>query len=125
MAAKEAGALVGLLFLDRDLTHKAHLHAQGPGSYAAHVALNEFYDAVIELADKFTEAYQGCYGELLEIELMSGEDKEPLSFLRAHVDWIKTHRYMVCDREETSLQNIIDEIVGQFYTTLYKLTFLK
>jgi hypothetical protein len=30
----------------------------------------------------------------------------------------------VCDKSDTALQNIIDEIVGLYLTTLYKLKFL-
>jgi hypothetical protein len=33
-------------------------------------------------------------------------------------------RYEVVDKSDTSLQNIIDEIVGQYLSTLYKLKFL-
>jgi len=50
---------VGMLFLARDVAHSAHLNTR---SYAKHVALNEFYDGIIDLADKFAEAYQGKYG---------------------------------------------------------------
>ena len=33
-------------------------------------------------------------------------------------------RYDVCDKTDTPLQNIIDEIVGLYLSTLYKLKFL-
>jgi hypothetical protein len=33
-------------------------------------------------------------------------------------------RYKVVDKECTPLQNIIDEIFGLYYSTLYKLKFL-
>jgi hypothetical protein len=37
---------------------------------------------------------------------------------------IEDARYDVCDKNETALQNIIDEIVGLYLSTLYKLKFL-
>ena len=37
---------------------------------------------------------------------------------------IEKSRYSVCDRSDTALQNIIDEIVGLYLSTLYKLRFL-
>ena len=37
---------------------------------------------------------------------------------------IEESRYKVCDKTDTPLQNIIDEIVGQYLSTLYKLRFL-
>ena len=33
-------------------------------------------------------------------------------------------RYNVCDKDDSALQNIIDEIVGLYLSTLYKLKFL-
>jgi hypothetical protein len=33
-------------------------------------------------------------------------------------------RYECCKKDDTPLQNIIDEIVGQYLSTLYKLKFL-
>ena len=47
-----------------------------------------------------------------------------VEFLQAQVDEIETARYKVCEKTETALQNIIDEIVGLYLSTLYKLRFL-
>jgi hypothetical protein len=37
---------------------------------------------------------------------------------------VETDRYKVCEKTDTAIQNIIDEIVGQYLSTLYKLKFL-
>ena len=55
----KAAEFVGMLFLARDVTHSVHLNTR---SYAKHVALNVFYDEVIDKADAFAEAYQGRHG---------------------------------------------------------------
>jgi hypothetical protein len=47
-----------------------------------------------------------------------------VEFLQDQADEIEKVRYDVVDKECTPLQNIIDEIVGQYYSTLYKLKFL-
>ncbi len=113
---------VGMLFLARDVTHSAHLNTR---SYAKHVALNEFYDGIIDLADKFAEAYQGKYGLIGPISLMSAKKtSNVLEFLEGQVDDLMEMRYKVVDKECTPLQNIIDEIFGLYYTTIYKLKFL-
>ena len=65
---------VGHLFLARDVTHSAHLNTR---SYAKHVALNEFYDGIIDLADKFAEAYQGRHGLIGRLRPVLG----PFAFL--------------------------------------------
>jgi hypothetical protein len=120
------GQFVAVLFLARDLAHKAHLRATGPGSFAKHDALGDFYPAVIDLADSLVEAYQGCKLMLIDIPLLDnefpGEIKESM---QAQVKWIKANRYKAVDRDETQMQNIIDEIVALYDRTIYKLHFLK
>jgi DNA-binding ferritin-like protein len=113
---------VGTLFLARDVAHSTHLNTR---SFAKHSALNEFYDEVIELADKFAEAYQGKYGLIGPISLMSAKKTNNIvEFLEGQVDELEEMRYKVVDKECTPLQNIIDEIFGLYYSTLYKLKFL-
>lgn len=113
---------VGTLFLARDVAHSVHLNTR---SYAKHVALNEFYDSIVELADKFAEAYQGRYGMIGPINLMSAKKTSNiLEFLQDSMEDIERMRYDVCKKDDTPLQNIIDEIVGQYLSTLYKLKFL-
>ena len=47
-----------------------------------------------------------------------------LEFLQDSLADIEKMRYEVCDKSDSPLQNIIDEIVGQYLSTLYKLKFL-
>jgi len=113
---------IGTLFLARDVTHSVHLNTR---SYAKHVALNEFYDNIVELADKFAEAYQGRHGLIGPITLMSAKKTtDVIEFLKDSLADIEDMRYKVCEKDDTPLQNIIDEIVGQYLSTLYKLKFL-
>lgn len=117
-----AADFVGTLFLARDVTHSAHLNTR---SYAKHMALNAFYDGVIDLADSFAEAYQGRYGLIGPISLMSAKKTNNVTeFIEASLADIEEMRYKVCKKEETALQNIIDEIVGLYLSTIYKLKFL-
>jgi len=46
--------------------HKLHLKVKGTGSYAAHKALNELYDALPGHADDLAEGYQGAAEKLLD-----------------------------------------------------------
>ena len=113
---------VGVLFLARDVTHSVHLNTR---SFSKHMALNEFYDNIIELADKFAEAYQGRHGLIGPISLMSAKKTgNVIEFLESSLGEIEKMRYEVIDKSDTPLQNIIDEIVGQYLSTLYKLKFL-
>ena len=65
---KKCADFVGLFFLARDVTHSVHLNTR---SYAKHKALQKFYENIIDLADSFAEAYQGRYGLIGPISLMS------------------------------------------------------
>jgi hypothetical protein len=113
---------VGMLFLARDVAHSVHLNTR---SYSKHKALGKFYDEVIDLADKFAEAYQGRHGLIGPISLMSaGKTSNILAFMQDQVDQIEKIRYEVCDKAETPLQNIIDEIIGLYLSTIYKIKFL-
>lgn len=113
---------VGILFLGRDVAHSVHLNTR---SFSKHMALNTFYDEIVELADKFAEAYQGRHGLIGAISLQS--TKKPgniLEFLQDQLEEIEDMRYKVVDKTDTALQNIIDEIVGLYLSTLYKLKYL-
>ena len=113
---------VGTLFLARDVTHSVHLNTR---SFSKHMALNEFYDNIVELADKFAEAYQGRHGLIGPISLMSAKKTgNVIEFLEDSLADIEKMRFEVVDKTDTPLQNIIDEIVGQYLSTLYKLKFL-
>ena len=123
---KKAGQFVALLFLARDMAHRAHLKATGPGSFAAHVALGSFYEGIVERADAFGEAYQGRYNELLDIPLLENEYAgEIADVLEQQMAWIEDSREKICKRNETALHNLIDEAVSLYQSTLYKLRFLQ
>lgn len=113
---------VGMLFLGRDVAHSVHLNTR---SFAKHMALNTFYDEIVGLADSFAEAYQGKYGLMGPISLMSAKKTTNIvEFLQGQMDEIESERYKIVDKECTAIHNIIDEIVGLYLSTIYKLRFL-
>lgn len=113
---------VGTLFLARDVAHSVHLNTR---SFAKHSALNSFYDEVVDLADKFAEAYQGRHGLIGPISLMSAKKTTNIvEFLEDSLADIEKMRYEVVEKTDTPIQNIIDEIVGLYLQVLYKLKFL-
>jgi hypothetical protein len=120
--ATNASEFVGMLFLARNVSHSIHLSTR---SYAKHVALNTFYDEIIGLADSFAEAYQGRNGLIGPIaQLTAKKTSNIVEFLTDQLAEIEQCRYEVCPKTDTALQNIIDEIVGLYLSSLYKLRFL-
>ena len=119
------GRLVGTMFVAREYAHRAHLRVTGPGSFAKHSALGEFYAGIIDIADSLTEAYQGRH-DIIDIPYLDmPEGDDPVKVLEQLLSDIEQLRYDAVDKKDTALQNIIDEAVAQFLSTLYKLRKLK
>ena len=116
----KAAELIAIMFLGRELTHREHLKVTGQGSLAKHKALNEFYEGIVDLADKFAETWQGKYGIIEDIPLLENEFAGNINeVLRQQVEWIDANRDEVTDYRP--LQNIIDEICGFYLEKLYLL----
>jgi hypothetical protein len=111
---------VGQLFLARDVTHSVHLNTR---SYAKHKALGHFYPKIIDLADDLVEIYQGRRGLIGPITLHSAEKTgNVVEFLEDSLKKIEKGREEFGD--DTAIQNIVDEIIALYLSTLYKLKFL-
>ena len=115
----KAAEFIGLLFLARDVTHSVHLNTR---SYSKHVALNIFYDRIVGAADDFAEAYQGRHGLIGPITLHSvKKTNNVIEFLEDSLKQVEDARYEICDKTDTALQQLIDNIVEIYLRTLYKL----
>jgi len=113
---------VGILFLARDVTHSVHLNTR---SYSKHKALQKFYENIIDLADSFAEAYQGRHGLIGPISLMSAKKtSNVVEFLESQLAEIENARYDVVDKSDSTMQQLIDNIIELYLSTLYKLRFL-
>lgn len=117
-----AAQLMGVLFLGRNVAHSVHLNTR---SYSKHVALQTFYDSVIDVADAFAEAYQGRNGLIGPIAIPAAKKTTNIiEFLQDQLEEIEKGRYDVCNKSDSTLQQLIDNIVELYLTTLYKLRFL-
>jgi hypothetical protein len=114
---------IGKLFQLRDEIHINHLRVTGPGSFAAHKALNKFYDGILDLTDSLIESYQGKYG-IIEIVVPSASKSDSIKCLEELVK-LTDDGAVYKMFKETWIQNQIDEISTLTYQTLYKLKNLK
>lgn len=121
-------ALFSKLFESREMAHIYHLQVNGEqGSHAAHTALNEYYEGVLDFIDDLIETYQGQYGIVDGYETIDTNEtrtKEKVEYFEGLVEFVK-HGRKAISAEDTHLQNIIDEVVALIYRTLYKLKFTK
>lgn len=115
-AKSTVAALIMQLFHARTNAHVLHLRTR---SFAAHKALNEFYDEVVGLTDDLAESFQGRYGIQDYPELPYKQESDAVMMLRSLRRYIDENRLNMCDHSE--IQNTIDEIVSLLNSTLYKL----
>ncbi len=112
-----------ILTLLHSATNTHILHWQTK-SFAEHMALGEFYEAMPGLIDALVEATQGATGEILEFPVdyypPAKNGLTELEELREY--FVQERNVMPADRE---IQNLVDAIGDQIDSTLYKLRFLK
>ena len=116
------GIFFGMLFHARDYIHLAHLDITGPGSYATHKALNEFYAELIEITDELIEATQGDEG-IIQITIpVTTLSESALDFLLVFKEYINKQRILF---KENWQQSLLDDIQQLISKTIYKLKYLK
>jgi hypothetical protein len=116
----DAATFVSVLFHSGTNAHFMHL--QTP-SFSVHSALNDYYHQIIDLADAWAEAYQGCYEVIRDYPNTFHTDTDPVKYLTKIKEFVKDYRAHL--PEESQLQNLVDEIAALVDSTLYKLRFLK
>lgn len=110
--------LISKLFEARQVAHNAHLATR---SYAAHKAMNEFYDGLLEIADELAEVIQGEFG-LLDVNIQSiPVNVDFVAYLKELCAMLKASGQMIQGVQSYHL-NIIDNALALSYKTLYLLT---
>lgn len=113
--------LVARVFAARNASHAEHWKTK---SYAEHVALGGFYDAVVEQIDAVVEAYQGNFALLGKVDLT---DPEPngsiLQRLERDAAWIDSNRSKIAGGVR-AIENLVDALTETYLTTIYKLKHL-
>ena len=106
--------------------HKLHLKVTGVGSYAAHKALNNLYDALPGHADDLAEGFQGAAETLLKY---NDEAPKTLNTVDDGIRYIKMLVEMVSSLQDkmpfSELVNELDNVKSTLNSAKYKLLFLK
>lgn len=125
------GNFIAVLFLARDIAHREHLRVTGPGSDARHRALGAFYEEIIDQADELAEVVQGrdvLNGGAGVIDIPRLDNAFPgeiLPSIMKQAKWLEDNRYKAVPKEDTVIQNLIDELVKTYLRTIYKLNNLQ
>jgi len=106
--------------------HKLHLKVTGDGSFSAHTALNELYDAIPEFADTLVEGYQGAAEKILKY------NEVPSRTLDTVADGVGYIRdiYAIINKLQgmlpySEIVNNLDLVKDALNSAKYKLLFLK
>ncbi len=103
---------------------QAHIFHLSTTSYSTHIALQTYYESIVEMVDGLVESYQGKYG-ILTLDL-TVEETTYLDVVSYFI--ILIHELEVMRSElpnDNFLQHQYDDIETLIYTTLYKLRYLK
>jgi hypothetical protein len=117
------GELMCSLLHSATVTHIMHLQSE---SYAEHMALGEYYEAIPDLVDAVIEGWQGKNQQILRGYGYCDESYEsakPIEYLQNLSKQFSESRSLIGDAPE--LQNLADAIADQLNSTIYKLRFLK
>ncbi len=106
--------------------HKLHLKVKGAGSYAAHKALNDLYDALPGHADTLIEGYQGASEKILDYKEAAprvlNTVEEGLAYLR---DMYQMVNGLQAKMPYSEIVNSLDTLKDTINSAKYKLLFLK
>jgi DNA-binding ferritin-like protein len=120
--------LASILLHSQTQTHIFHLGVSGPGAYAAHKALQKYYESIDGVVDGLVESYQGKNG-LIEFKAVAGIDnncdtRNIIVYFDKLISIVKTLR-QAPDLACSYLQNQIDNVEDLLYSTKYKLVNLQ
>lgn len=107
-------------FAVRTAIHLAHILAR---SYAQHIALGNFYEALTDKVDAYIEVYIGLGNQVTSFPSSALPTGDPIQILTEYLDTVTLE--MSEDHASESLKNILAEIEELTARTLYKLHRLK
>jgi hypothetical protein len=104
----------------RTAAHLLHLSSK---SYAQHVALGDFYEALTGLTDKYAEVYMGVNDQITKWPAPLKPEGGAVELIATYLELILEEQ----DEDSTSqaLTNILAEMEELTAQTLYKLRYLK
>jgi DNA-binding ferritin-like protein len=116
--------LASILLHSQTQTHIYHLRVKGNGSYAAHKALQKYYESIDLLVDMLVESYQGKNGLVYFDQVDEIDNNASIENILKYFDKLIS----IVDKlrkgkelEDSFIQNQIDAVVDLLYSTKYKL----
>lgn len=122
MKAENIEEFLGTLQQSTVEAWKKHLKTD---KYSAHIALNEFYEDIVDLVDALIEEYQGINGKVEHLKnIMPSDELNAVEYLESLRELTKEGRKEFFE-DQPELQSDTDAILSLIDSTLYKLKELK
>lgn len=113
--------LISRVFATRNAAHLTHWRTK---SFAQHMALNEFYDNVLESLDALVEGRQGAFELIGDVPSSSvkvdGAVSTIIKRLEEDLVWVNDNRTKITEGLP-SLDNLLQDMEGVYLKALYKL----
>lgn len=112
---------IGTLMQSRNQAHIYHLQTT---SYAKHMALNDYYNDIIDLVDGIVESYQGKYDILTGYKMLGTiKDYESEEQIVEYFNQIAKYAELKREKlpQDSYLRNQYDAVDELIRSTLYKL----
>ena len=95
---------------------KSHLKTS---KYSEHIALDEYYNSIVDKVDSLIENWMGTHGKVEEyINLLTSDEYESIEYFEELRKIVEEGRELM---DSTELESGVDDILSLIDTTLYKL----
>ena len=115
-----APELVARCFAVRTASHLSHLASR---SYSEHMALQTFYEEILEATDEFAEVYMGLEGHISSWPAVKLPTGKAVEYIKDLADWLEEYG-PECAEKNSALQSLIDVLTAVCAHALYRLRFL-
>ena len=113
---KNAALFVGTMLHSATVTHLQHFSTR---SYAQHKALQKYYEAIPDLVDAYTEAYQGRHGLITGYDVEFHKHRDPKAYVKGLLDFLDEIKATL--PKNSDLVNLFDAVVDAVTSLKYKL----
>lgn len=101
----------------------AHTYHLKTTKYRDHIALQEYYDGIVDLIDTLVEQYQGLYGKVdILNSVIFPDGKDEVEYFRALRDYVYNGRGDLMAEHNSEIWSAVDDILSLIDSTIYKLT---
>ena len=98
------------------VTHLQHFSTR---SYAQHKALQKYYEAIPDLVDAYTEAYQGRHGLITGYDVEFHKHRDPKTYVKGLLTFLDEIKPTL--PKDSDLVNLFDAVLNDVTSLKYKL----